>query len=162
VRPGIVLLLVFLLAGCATPSETLPPTTSGTASALPAQPHTESRTFAYAAGVGQDGVIAFQPDGFRAGSFEVPANVTALVIEAQWTCTTPSCTYRLHYAGPDEHDVVGSTGNGAVSATVSGDDSRAGVWDIGLYPEGAAADIQGETRLTWFFGPVPAGFTAFP
>jgi hypothetical protein len=160
VRAPLFPLLLLVLAGCSTvpPSESTTDAPTSSSPTFPS-PHTESRTFSFVAGAGQPGAMVQYPD-FRAGSFQVPANVTALVIEAQWTCTTPSCTYTLHYAGPDGNDHVGPTGSGAANVTV--DAVEPGNWGIALFPETVAGDTKGETRLTWFFGPVPPGFTAFP
>lgn len=108
------------------------------------------------------GLLGVDPAVFEPGgasfTWSVPADATALWVEARWTCVLPVCLLAWNLTDP------------AGTATVQGTDSPLawspetllpGTWSATV-ATGLAMPVAGEVRVTAFFeGDVPDGYTAF-
>lgn len=99
----------------------------------------------------------------RGGPIQVGRNATQLLVEAQWTCNSPTCHMRLELENPDDQDILSVFGDGHVRAPVPNDVLVVqGKWDVAMFADGAVAGVVGEIRTSVFYNQeIPEGYSAF-
>lgn len=145
---------VALLAGCTNSDGDEGDDNGGTGGA----PNTSTNTTTSIAmdfAAGGPGPLA--PDG--GGTVDVPANASALLLEARWECTSPTCDIAITLVDDEGTPVGTATGDG--DATLSVPNPGPGTYTVEFATQAPVAGVQGEARLTVFQGAVPEGFTAF-
>jgi hypothetical protein len=98
-----------------------------------------------------------EPADSAQGEVVVSGENATLLVEAQWTCASPTCAFQLILIKDGEW-IAGEPGEGAASL-VKG--VAPGTYGVALVSRGPAAQMQGEIRATEFDGAVVDGFTAF-
>lgn len=76
---------------------------------------------------------------------EVPDRAERLTVRADWTCSSPTCGFRLELSGPGGA-LAEAVGQG--SAEVAQDRPASGHWEARLSPDVAAAGLQGSFNVT--------------
>lgn len=154
---ALLLLVPLLLAGCVNPAAELDPTGMDAAGAVLADTLAEPVTtvvpisLLLATPVGE-------PADSEKGEVVVKGENATLLVEAQWSCTSPTCGFYL-VLFDDEGDVVAEehgTGRATLQKAL-----KPGKYVVGTVSSGPAAGMAGEIRATEFDGPVEDGFTAF-
>lgn len=142
-----------LLAGCADTADPTPaPGNNTTMSTRDPITTTIPVSLAAAAPVNE-------PMDTQQGSFEVPEGANETFLEARYTCTSPTCAFWLQVAnegGEMQEQADPSTNANELRATLA-----PGSYLAQTRSGGPAANMEGEIRVTVFFGPIPEGFTAF-
>jgi hypothetical protein len=165
------LCLALLLAGCANSNHT--------ENKIAVSPRPSSQTFvANVAELVAAGNKTLLPPPFGAVSVQegpqggapvygvsahVAANATAILVEAKFTCQSPTCAYFTQLERPDRVNVNGPTAQGALRwEAVKEPPVAVGSWSVAILPDSASVNMAGSLRLTIFYGQsIPAGFTAF-
>lgn len=153
-RLPLLLALALLMAGCAAPAASNDLATAADAAPVDAPaPETTSVKVSLpaAAPVGE-------PRDTQKGKFTVPEGATHVVVEARWTCASPTCGFAvvLFVDGKAED---GAEGKGA--ARFAGKAPAAGDHEVALMSTGPAFGMSGEVRATAFYAEPPAGWSAF-
>lgn len=91
--------------------------------------------------------------------FAVPANASAILIEARWECAAPPCGLALTVLDENGTEVASGEGQGEVNLDVP--DPAPGNYTIRFSTNAPATGVSGETRVTVFTGEIPDGFTAW-
>lgn len=96
-----------------------------------------------------------------AGEVEVGANATAILVEARWTCQSPTCGFDLVLLDPAGSEIVRSSGAGEAAA--GAENVTAGTYAVQLaYGSDPIVGAQGEIRASVFHGGgIPDRFSAF-
>lgn len=102
------------------------------------------------------------PEG---GYVELPADAVQVLVEAQWTCSSPACALTLGALYPDASRLATGTHEARLVLV----QPPAGKWNMAMHmPEvatgqpGLLAEAKGEIRVTVFTaGRVPQGYSAF-
>ena len=92
-------------------------------------------------------------------TFEVPENATAILLEARWDCTSPTCEISISVLDENGTEVGSGSGNG--EATVDIQDPAAGSYTVEFSTQAPTLAVSGEAKVTVFTGEVPDGFTAW-
>lgn len=100
------------------------------------------------------------PPAFDMGDVDVAANATAILLEATWSCASPTCTLDLLLVGPEGDVVARSPGTGEASFIVSPIAPGGYRWGVETSSD-PVVSAGGDVAATVFYdGPIPDGFTA--
>lgn len=100
------------------------------------------------------------PTGSRAeGVVLVDANASGIVMEARWTCASPTCD--VTFVLLDEEGAEVATASGSGDATFTVEAPANGTYTLRATPSGTVAGMQGEARAVVFYGEIPDGFSPF-
>ena len=101
------------------------------------------------------------PASFDLRDFAVDENATGVLVEARWSCASPTCTLDVLLLGPDGEELVRAPGSGEVSFFL--EDVVSGAYRYGV--EAAVelvVEAQGDVAMSAFYGSASAeGFSAF-
>ena len=136
------------------------------------QPLPHSQTFSFpldeaiaAGNRSVPGNVQFGPNLDRAkngGDFPVEANATAILVEARFTCTSPTCSYYALLAFNSGEGLSSPASQGSLRWMLNGRSLQEGNWALFVLPDSANAGLKGEARVSVFYGgDPPTGFTAF-
>jgi hypothetical protein len=164
-RLSLLLLLLPLLAGCSGAGQEAESASAGrTGRFVEETPHVDvvRSPIEMTGAVGNQSIPADSAlGGLNYGLFGLKANATAIVAEARWTCASPTCRFKLTVENLTRHTAGSAYGEGAARATVS-EALKPGEWRVRLGPDSFAADVEGEFRISVFYGlQAPADYTAF-
>lgn len=157
-RPFLVVVLMILFAGCATSADPAATVSDGDGATVGARdPVTTSFPIALAVALPSN-----EPADSQQGSFDVLEGADQTLVEARWTCSSPTCKFYVWVnSDPDAGDAADETSDPGVneaSLTVKLDPGSYFARTRSAQP---AANMEGEIRITVFFGPIPEGFSAF-
>ncbi len=129
-------------------------------------PQVEHIPLSFIAGLGyQSGPLPIHVshDSQRGGPTMVAANASAILIEARWSCQSPTCRLRVEFEDPEDTDVINEFSDGSFRAGVPRDVALIpGRWDLGLFLDSPIIGLAGEARVSVFYdSPIPDGYTAF-
>lgn len=99
------------------------------------------------------------PPAYDLAEFVVEANATGLLLEAAWTCATPSCGLDLVLLDAEGEVVARAPGNGDASAFV--ESPLAGSYQFGVMTaDDVVGQAEGRVGASAFYGqPMPDGFS---
>ncbi|HWH07573.1 MAG TPA: hypothetical protein VNX21_00140 [Candidatus Thermoplasmatota archaeon] len=149
------LLALGLLAGCVTPASDVDPAAvpdDAPAATLPAPETTVVKVSLPAA------TPVGEPRESQAGAFPVPEGATHVLVEARWSCLSPTCGFAVALF-VDGEDVEAARGTGEAAFVAPA--PAAGEHQVALMSTGPAFGMTGEIRATAFFAPPPDGWSAF-
>ena len=166
-----ILLAGLLLSGCTGNSSVASPSDSPTASPLgdpPVAPQiVRIPIFMPISAGNQSGPLPFIVNGpppiSDGGPIPVAENATAMLVEVRWSCSSPTCRFQFELEDPNDQNVVVMSSSGPIRFQVPSEiPVIPGKWDVVVRPDSANVKVQGEFRVSAFYGgPVPDGYTAF-
>jgi hypothetical protein len=147
--------LTLMLAGCLSSDSSTPQEDEIIVDETPpmeVSAHVVEASFGWAAAVGvpTTGMDA-QVMSTNAAAVDVPEHTARLLVEATWSCASPTCTLRGHLYDPTRSAVEHPTGDGSISIEIM--DPATGEWLLGLHADSLAAQVEG----TIVFTLLPAG-----
>lgn len=101
------------------------------------------------------------PPAFDMGDMDVDANASGILIEARWTCESPTCSLDVILLDPDGEELVRAPGSGEVSFFV--ENLTEGTHRFGLESStDAVVNAAGDIAASVFYGDASAeGYSAF-
>lgn len=151
------LALALALAGCTRPDDLADESDDARASQSSGI-DADSRSFQLEVGGPPMGPM---PLAFDMGDMEVDVNATGLLVEARWTCQSPTCTLDAILIDPEGVELVRAPGTGEVSFFV--ENLTAGTYRYGVESSTEpVVDVRGEIAASVFYGSASAeGYTAW-
>lgn len=93
------------------------------------------------------------------GEVVVAGNATRVLVETQFSCSSPLCEMALVLLDPDGEEACSSSGTNEVGCEVSR--PAPGTYALRMVPNSPVVQLEGEARITVFDGPATPGFSAF-
>lgn len=156
-RALVLVLVAILLAGCNAPGNGEDEEEDGSTDSSSG---IDSTSHSFLINVGGPGMGPV-PSSFSMDEFDVEENASGLLLEARWSCASPTCTLDLLLVDPDGAELVRAPGTGTVSFFFP--NATAGAYRYGV--EAATEPVvqaDGDVAITAFYGDASAeGYSAF-